>query len=286
MASAGPRRYHASMSACDVSAKLSYLVPSAERPVYYASRGGAGAALDIAAQFEEREVVIRDARCLAPAASLDREGFCLREQPTAVGDFYQLDRPGQRARYEVELTALVLEATGARQALVFDHTLRSDSAQVRGRRTTREPATVIHNDYSDASARKRLLDLLPAEDAARRLAQRFAIVNVWRSATGVIHHSPLACCDGRTVSAADRVAAERRAADRVGELELVCWNPDHRWYWYPRMDESAALLIKTFDSVPGAGASRAVHTAFDNPLAPPDAPPRESIESRLLVFFD
>jgi hypothetical protein len=23
-----------------------------------------------------------------------------------------------------------------------------------------------------------------------------------------------------------------------------------------------------------------------NPLAPPDAPPRESIESRLLVFFD
>lgn len=26
--------------------------------------------------------------------------------------------------------------------------------------------------------------------------------------------------------------------------------------------------------------------ALTNPLAPPDAPPRESIESRLLVFFD
>ena len=31
-------------------------------------------------------------------------------------------------------------------------------------------------------------------------------------------------------------------------------------------------------------ARRSIHTAFDNPMATPDAPPRESIESRLLEY--
>ena len=59
-----------------------------------------------------------------------------------------------------------------------------------------------------------------------------------------------------------------------------------RWYYYPEMHYGEALLIKTFDSATDGRARRSIHTAFDNPLAPADAPARESIESRLLVFFD
>jgi hypothetical protein len=82
------------------------------------------------------------------------------------------------------------------------------------------------------------------------------------------------------------VASERRAHDRVGELELVSWNPAHRWYYYPEMTATEVLLIKTFDSSHDGRATRSIHSAFHNPLAPADAPPRESIESRMLVFFD
>jgi len=46
-----------------------------------------------------------------------------------------------------------------------------------------------------------------------------------------------------------------------------------------------ALLIKTFDSAMDGRARRSIHTAFSNPLAAPDAPARESIESRLMVFY-
>ena len=81
------------------------------------------------------------------------------------------------------------------------------------------------------------------------------------------------------------MASERRAKDRIGELQLVRWNPAHRWYYYPEMAADEALLIKTFDSATDGRARRCIHTAFTNPLAPPDAPPRESMESRLLVFF-
>jgi hypothetical protein len=271
------------MSGTDVTATLRYLAPGQDNPVYVASTGGADAALNIGADFDDHEVVIRDARDRDTSPTLDREGFCLRRQPTAIEDFYALE--AQRAVYEAELRDLVVAETGAGAALVFDHTLRSDSRAVRGERSTREPASVIHNDYTDRSAAKRLRDLLPAEEAGARLSRRFAIVNVWRSIGPPVLNSPLACCDAGTVDPADLVASERRAEERVGELQLVRFNPDHRWYYFPQMTRDEALLLKTFDSATDGRARRVVHSAFDNPRAPADAPARESIESRLLVFF-
>lgn len=252
--------------------------------MYVASSGGADAALDIGAEFEERQVAIHDARRIDPPASIDREGFTLCNCTTQVKNFYQLEP--DRSLYERAISQLVLSVTGGTAARVFDHTLRSDSRAVRGARGTREPASVVHNDYTDASARKRLLDILPRTQALSRLGQRFAIVNVWRSIRGSVRNSPLALCDASTLGAPDLVAAERRAVDRIGELELVSWNPGHRWYYYPDMAEQECLLIKTFDSATDGRATRCVHTAFTNPMAPADAPPRESIESRMFVFFD
>lgn len=266
-----------------VRASLRYLVPTGEKPVYIASKGGADAALNIGAEFEEREVTIRDARQLQPPASLDREGFTLLPHPTRIENFYALE--ANQTAYELEIIELVLAASGGAEARVFDHTLRSDSRDIRGRRSSREPAHVIHNDYTDASAEKRLRDLLPQAEAEQRLQRRFAIVNVWRSITGTVLNSPLACCDAATIAAADRVASERLAAERTGELELVSWNSAHRWYYYPEMRRDEALLIKTFDSARDGRARRSIHTAFANPLAPADAAPRESIESRLFVFY-
>ena len=44
------------------------------------------------------------------------------------------------------------------------------------------------------------------------------------------------------------------------------------------------LLLKCFDSNTDGRARFAPHTAFVDPTTPPDAPPRESIELRTLVF--
>jgi hypothetical protein len=43
-------------------------------------------------------------------------------------------------------------------------------------------------------------------------------------------------------------------------------------------------LLKCFDSNTDGRARFAPHTAFADPTTPPDAPPRESIELRTLVF--
>jgi hypothetical protein len=62
-----------SLKAC-----LRYLRPGIERPIYIASQGGAGAAMNIQAEFDDRPVVIKDARKLQTPPTLDRQGFCLR----------------------------------------------------------------------------------------------------------------------------------------------------------------------------------------------------------------
>ena len=264
--------------------EVTYLVAGEKRPVYFASEAGADAALNISADFETRKVNVQNARELQPAASLDRESFALAFHDTNVETFYGVNF--QQRLYEQEISELVLEASGGTDVLVFDHTLRSDSAQVRARRNTREPAAIIHNDYTDQSAHQRVVDLVGARQAQDIFTKRFAIVNVWRSIAGAVRRSPMACCDATTISPEDLVASERRAKDRVGEIELVTWNPSHCWYYYPELASDEALLIKTYDSSTAGVATRTIHTSFDDPFSPENAPPRESIESRLLVFFD
>ena len=266
-----------------IQTELGYLIPSKEKPVYFASQAGAEAELRIAAKITPHAVTISDARDKRPAPTLDKEGFTLVDHVSSVTDFY--DDAQVRDIYEHEAAALVKQITGASKVVVFDNTRRSDATAIRGERNTREPSSVVHNDYTDASAEKRLRDILP-DEADQRLQHRFAIINVWRSIAGPVVTTPLALCDASSVRDADLVASERRAKDRIGELQLVTWNPDHRWFWFSALTRTEAVLIKTFDSDLKGRARRSIHTAFANPHLPADAAPRESIETRTLVFFD
>jgi hypothetical protein len=52
------------------------------------------------------------------------------------------------------------------------------------------------------------------------------------------------------------------------------------------MKTDEALLLKCFDSERDGRARFMPHTSFEDPTAPADKLPRESIELRVLVFFD
>ena len=266
-----------------IQADLGFLVPTKQKPVYFASQGGAAAELNIAARITPKTVTIADAREISPAPTLDKEGFALVSHCSSVTDFY--DDAQIRDIYEREIRSLVQEVTGASHVVVFDNTRRSDATAIRGARNTREPSAVVHNDYTDESARKRLRDIL-GDEAEERLQHRFAIINVWRSIGGPVLTTPLALCDASSALESDLVATERRAKDRIGELQLVTYNPGQRWYWFSGLTKDEAILLKTFDSDQSGRARRSIHTAFANPAAPPDAQPRESIETRTLAFFD
>lgn len=265
-----------------IKASVSYLVDTGETPVFVASVGG-GDTTEYLGRYEQRAVTIQDGRAAPDGFSLDREGFALVRHDTAVSDFY--DKAQIPKIYEGEVARLVKDMTGAARVVAFDHTLRSDSQDTQAARNIREPATVVHNDYTARSAPQRVRDLLPAAEAEDLLSRRFAIVNVWRAIRKPVQTSPLAVCDARSVAPSDLVASERRAKDRIGEIQHATFNPEHRWFYFPNMRREEALLIKTYDSAEDGRARFTIHTAFDDPNSPPDAPPRESIETRSFAFF-
>lgn len=146
------------------------------------------------------------------------------------------------------------------------------------------PAKRVHNDYTAWSAPQRVRDLMGAE-AEELLKHRFAIINLWRPIRGPLLESPLTLCDAESISEEDLVAGDLKYPDRTGETYSVTYNPNQRYYYFPKMQAEEVVLIRCYDSARQGAARFSAHTGFDDPTSPPDAPPRESIEVRTLVFF-
>jgi hypothetical protein len=168
---------------------------------------------------------------------------------------------------------------------VFDHTLRKRlPADLKQQTTTSRPAVLlVHSDYTPKSGRQRVIDILP-DEAETLLQGRVAFYNVWKSLYDVVEELPLAMCDARTASDEDMLLMELKYRERTGEIFVMRHDPRHQWYYFPRMDASHALLLKTYDSDPSRARFMG-HTAFEDPTTPPGAPKRQSIELRTMAFF-
>lgn len=264
-----------------VHARLTFLVRSRDKPVNIPSVAGGGPEQNTGLA-DERDVLVHNARRADEDFALDRHGFMMVPHASQVSDCY--DDHEIELVHTPEVVATITRFTNAAHVVVFDHTRRSDDPEVMKSKRTRDPSRTVHNDYTTRSAPQRVRDLL-SDQAEARLARRFAIVNLWRSAAGTVKRAPLALCDARTIDPNDLIATERRAKDRIGETYRLAFNENQRWYYFPRLAPDEALLIKTYDSAEDGRARFAPHAAFDSPLAAGDAEARQSIESRAFVFY-
>jgi hypothetical protein len=200
---------------------------------------------------------------------------------------------------------------------------KKSTRRITGGQTVQGPAKMVHGDYTLYSGPQRLKDLskppgvndtlrtvLPGGQslvssamAEESLAEggRFAIINVWRNISGEpVQTNPMAMCDGQTVEPEDLVTFEIHYADRIGENYFAKYRERHRFYFYPEMTRDEPMLLKQWDSDgglaqsggersdasdPGGPCTFSFHTAFDDLLAPDDAPDRWSIEVRCLVIY-
>jgi hypothetical protein len=231
---------------------------------------------------DPRRVTIRNGRRFARDFTLERNGFHFVRRDTKVGDFF--DETEVRGTYYAEMEALVKAESGASRVVVFDHTLRTADDAERETRKIREVVTRVHNDYTEWSGPQRVRDLLPQE-ADELLRRRFAIIQVWRPIRRPVETFPLAICDAGSLSAKNLVVSERRYPNRIGQTYAITYDPGHAWYWFPRMRRDEALVFKVYDALTDGRARWTAHTAFQDPTAPPNARPRESIEIRTLAFF-
>ncbi|MDA0784767.1 MAG: CmcJ/NvfI family oxidoreductase [Proteobacteria bacterium] len=275
----------------EIMAALNYLVDTSETPVFTQTATAAGT-VSLSGARQPRTVTIRNARPLAESLTLDIEGFAFAEQVTQVTDFN--DDAQLASVYTPEIETLVARIAGAREAIVFDHTRRSTDASHREKYGSRDPVPAPHSDYDDSSARQRMRDKF-GDAADERLRGRFAIVNVWRSMSGPIEQWPLTVCDSRTIDE-DFLISTRREAPirpepsfeyaRPSATRHAAYDANHRWYYFPRMTRDEVLLFKNYDTLTDGTARYALHSAFEDPNSPPVPAARETIETRVFVFYD
>ncbi len=231
---------------------------------------------------ELQAVEIADGRALASQLSLERNGFELVEHRTAVKNFFDPDE--LKSVYYPEIEALIKARCGAARVVVFDHTLRSGSEAEREDKLVREPVLSAHNDYTEWSGPQRVREIM-GDEAEGLLARRFAIIQVWRAIAQPIRANPLALADARSIAPEDLLIAERRYPHRVGQTYRLKYSPGHRWFYFPELTRNEAIVFKVYESEKDGRARFTPHTSFDDPVTPPNAPPRQSIEARALAFF-
>ncbi len=265
-----------------VKADLNYLAPTSGKPRTYAFDPPPGEPKSTNLP-EPHLLPIFDGRPIAESFSLDREGFELVRHPTVVRNFYD-DEEVRRVYYPLA-EAFIRATLRADRVVIFDHTVRrrvEGAADIRGA-GPRQPATRVHVDQTVTSGANRVREHLP-DEAEELLSGRVQVINLWRPIRGPVRDAPLAMCDGQTVAEGDLVASDLIYPNRRGETYSVKYNPDHRWFYFPDMTPDEAILLKCYDSATDGRTRFGPHTAFVDPTTPADAPARESIELRTLVF--
>ena len=132
--------------------------------------------------------------------------------------------------------------------------------------------------------------LLPAGEARERLTRRYAIYNVWRCLTEPPQDTPLAFCEPASVLPDDVVGCDQVIAASNGstirfELSVYHYNPGQRWFYFPNLRRDDLLVFTGYDS-DSARPQGVAHAAFTDPSCPEGVPPRESIDERLIAFFE
>jgi len=228
---------------------------------------------------DDNDVTINDIRGKESDFTLDNNAFQALPNVSSRMTYedWNDDETITKVYYPEVEELLLSKVPGAHKITLFDHTIRRPNH-------SRAPVTRVHIDQTAKSTQARVRQHVP-EEAESLLQGRYRIINVWRPLNGPVQAHPLAVADSATVHDDDLVPVEHRYPDRVGETAAVKFNKQQSWYYWSGMQNDERLLLKCFDSDETLGKwGRVPHTAFEDPRTPADAPGRESIEVRALVF--
>lgn len=231
------------------------------------------------AHTSEYGVQIDDARRIE--CGLDSSCFVLSEHVTGVRDFH--DEAEVTGTYFDEMVGVMKRLTDADEAFVTNHFIRWGNAQSYNDGYT----GFLHADYSLGNPRafsEQRLELLHKElDASTHW--EFAWYNTWQPIEREVQQYPLTVIDARSVAHGDIL--DYYYTGHPGELileSIPVFNPEHKLYYYPRMQTTELLVFKQLDTRVERFAP-CLHSAFVDATAPADALERRSIEVRVMCAF-
>lgn len=260
-------------------------------------------------KLTDHECAVENLRGHESEFSVDNAGFAVCRAPAKETAF--TDDEQVRTGYYAEVEELLRkQLPGVKRVVIFDHTIRR-----RTKGSARSPVELVHVDQTPRAAEMRVRRHLPENEAAELLNGRYQIINVWRPIQNPASDFPLAVIDWRSTTPADfvkvdllypknhrelgEVAPDPNSAqltegyEVTGETYAIAPHKKHHFYYQKDMTPEEVMLIKCFDSRSATMtdgqteiAHGACHTAFFDPNTPAEAPGRQSIEVRCLVFYD
>ncbi|KAK3111894.1 hypothetical protein LTR53_012388 [Teratosphaeriaceae sp. CCFEE 6253] len=233
-----------------------------------------------------QEVTITDGWHRAKEFECDTHGFALHDFTSSYAGAWE-DESGVRESFYPEVVDFLKKTTGAKEVLVFDHTIRTKKNVAKAitqesNTSQRAPVRLVHCDYTAESGPLRVQQLLP-DTAQDLLSRRVAFYNVWKPLAKV-EEMPLAMLDVTTSPPEDYFKLFLRYRERTGENYVLSHSDAHKWWYFPGMTAEQVILLKTFDSEEGR-ARFVGHSAFEDPETKAGAPARESVEIRTIAFF-
>lgn len=209
---------------------------------------------------------------------LDTAGFLLTEHRSKVTDFHH--SPSVEATYYAEIEAIIEHLTGADRVVVFQHVVRTEDRSD----FNKAYARFVHCDYSVKDPRERSRAIFEAHGGLDpSIPWQFAWYNTWQPIEREVQQSPLAMIDTRSLAPGDLVDYYYSGfGDRLLS-SMPVYNPEHEFFYFPRMQTNEMLVIKQLDSRADRATS-CPHTSFDLE-APEGALGRRSIEVRLVCAF-
>ncbi len=259
----------------EVKASVNYHVQKDEPQAFLFDVDGIAGNL-YSPELTSTNVNVQDIRELSKSVNFDTDGITFEYAPSSVNDFNE--GANWQSQYDNEIKSLLKSRIGANEVIVFDHTVRIDDVQAE-----RKPARNVHNDYSEAGALQRLIDLVGEDTANEYRNGRFGFVNVWRPIANMIIHSPLGFIHPDSVSASDWMDIELIYPDRKGQILGVAANPAHRWFYLSNMTPEEVVIFNIYDN---QNRPFLAHSALDITNQQQPTFPRQSIESRTLIRFE
>ena len=208
-----------------------------------------------------------------------------------------------RETYFREAEALVGRIVGAAHCFAISHAVRKGNDDASGKQYLTAYATFAHCDYTAAIAPNAWKMLakrgVPVGEAQ---AMDVAFINLWQPTNAPVEQFPLAVLDWESVNAEEDVTPVQlgfavtptrggkedtpteRKQQYAPQIAQLTHRDSHRWFTYPQLAPSEALLFTQYDSRE-SHPTHCFHTAFIDPKSPPNAVPRHNIEVRLLCAW-
>lgn len=123
------------------------------------------------------------------------------------------------------------------------------------------------------------------KEAEYWLTKRWGIINVWRPVGQVVQQWPLGLLDSRAIERGKSTAKIYTKHNYKTHFNAVTYQPGYRFYYVSNLAPHEALLFVDYDSKNERNSGMA-HGAFEDMRTLGNAPPRRSIESRVLVLYD